>query len=106
MKNVDSVRVPKTVVFCRTKDKACEVYLFLRSAAPHSKGSLGLYHASLTPETKSHTRAMFTNSDIRVLAATIAFEMVGPRLVKFSVFMYIGFFFGGVDREWIFLPSI
>ena len=91
LKSVDSV--PKTVVFCRTKDKACQVYSLLRSAAPHCKDLVGVYHASLTPETKSHTRAMFTSCGIRVLAATIAFGMVGLDSLSLVFFMYLLFFF-------------
>ena len=65
--------IPKTIVFCRTKHKACEVYSLLKSASPRL---VSMYHASLTPGTKAHTRDQFAKSDIRVLAATVAFGMV------------------------------
>ena len=83
--------VPKTVIFCRTKEKACQVYDLLKSAAPN-KEMVGLYHASLTKETKAYTQEQFTNSNIRLLAATVAFGMV---LTSFTILKIFKVYFAG-----------
>ena len=85
--------MPKAVIFCRTKEKACQVYDFLKSAAPN-KEMVGLYHASLTKETKAYTQEQFTKSNIRLLAATVAFGMV---LTSFTVLKKIDVNFAGID---------
>ena len=44
LKNKSADPVPKTIVFCRTKDKACQVYSLLKTAS--SPGVVSMYHAS------------------------------------------------------------
>ena len=72
--------LPKTVIFCKTKNAAAKVYLFLHKAAS-SQDAVSLYHASLTEETKTHIYTMFSSSEsvIRCLCATVAFGMVSSK---------------------------
>ena len=63
------------LLFCRTIDVACKVYK-LASDAFAEVGVVGLYHASITQATKLDTQKRFSDSRIRVLAATVAFGMV------------------------------
>ena len=68
--------IPKTLVFVRTKNDACKVYGILNKAAC-SDGYVGMYHASLTNETKENIRADFQGiTKLRCLVATVAFGMV------------------------------
>ena len=67
--------IPKTIVFCRTKDVACKVYKFLLHASPKRK-YVSMYHASLTQRTKKYIWDNFKNGQIRCISATIAFGMV------------------------------
>ena len=90
LKNKSADPVPKTIVFCRTKDKACQVYSLLKTAS--SPGVVSMYHASLTPETKAHTHEQFAQSTVRVLAATVAFGMV-----KLIFFIFQCGFLQGMD---------
>jgi len=73
----DPKKLPKTIVFCRTKTLAAKVYLYLRNAAS-SQDAVSLYHATLTEQTKTSIYNTFssTNSIIRCLCATVAFAMV------------------------------
>ena len=64
--------IPKTLIFCKTKDVAYSIL----SGASSNRTSVGLFHASLTPSTKEATCESFRKSTIQVLAATVAFGMV------------------------------
>ena len=64
---------PKTIVYTLTKNRTCKVYEALSKVA---REKVGLYHASLTKETKSQTHAGFKNGTIQCLVSTIAFGMV------------------------------
>ena len=71
------LQIPKTVVFCQTKDKASRMHELLRSCA-YQKSVVSMYHASLTQQTKSFIQQTFLsiNSQLRCLVATVAFGMV------------------------------
>lgn len=47
----DPSKFPKTVVFCRHKEMVAKLFQFLQHSAKH-KESVGMYHASLTEQTK------------------------------------------------------
>ena len=81
--------IPKTLIFCKTKDVACKVYSIL-SGASSNRTSVGLFHASLTPSTKEATCESFRKSTIQVLAATVAFGMV--RRISKADFSFILYF--------------
>lgn len=68
--------VPKTIVFCRTKNDSSKVYRFLHKSA-HNKHAVSMYHSSLTQATKIQVQDNFkSGSQLRCLSATIAFGMV------------------------------
>lgn len=68
--------IPKTLIFVRTKNNACKVYGVLNTAACHSS-YVGMYHASLTNQTKEKVRTDFQgDTKLRCLVATVAFGMV------------------------------
>ena len=68
--------IPKTLVFVRTKNDACKVYGMLNTAA-YSDSYVGMYHASLTNQTKEKVRADFQGATkLRCLVATVAFGML------------------------------
>ena len=69
--------LPKTLIFCRTKDAAVNVYRLLINSA-HYKECVGMFHASLTQDTKTTTVENFQsrNSPLWFLVATVAFGMV------------------------------
>ena len=68
--------IPKILIFVRTKNDACKVYGVLNTAAYCSK-YVGMYHASLTSQTKLIIRTDFQgNTQLRCLVATVAFGMV------------------------------
>ena len=59
-----------------TKNIACRVHSFLSSAAVNRQ-YIGMYHASLTSETKQQLCLEFEGqTNLRCLVATIAFGMV------------------------------
>lgn len=67
---------PKMIIYTLTKNAACKVYEML-SKSVHSKQCVGMYHASLTPATKTHIYEEFQkNGTLRCLVSTIAFGMV------------------------------
>lgn len=68
--------MPKTIIYCRTKNDCSKVYLHLRKYA-RVKCLVTMYHSSLTPATKRDVQDKFKNGDeLRCLSATIAFGMV------------------------------
>ena len=83
---------PKTIVYTLTKNTACKVYDMLSQAA---RESLGLYHASLTKETKCQTHEKFKNGSIRCLVSTIAFGMVSQLFCTCNNYIYITARLGG-----------
>lgn len=67
--------IPKTIVFCKTKNICSKVYCCLSKTA-RDKSSVSMYHASLTQATKAQVHENFkSGSQLRCLAATIAFGM-------------------------------
>ena len=68
---------PKTVVFCRQKEMVAKVFQFLQHSAK-SKDFVGMYHASLSEQTKNEMYRRFCNpaSILCCLVATIAFGLV------------------------------
>ena len=73
----DSSLYPKTVVFCRQKEMVSKVFQFLQHSAK-SKDFVGMYHASLSEQTKKEIYRQFCNpvSKLCCLVATIAFGLV------------------------------
>lgn len=68
---------PKMLIYTLTKNAACKVYDML-SKSVHSSQCVSMYHASLTPATKTHMHSEFQkNGTLRCLVSTIAFGMVG-----------------------------
>lgn len=79
-------QVPKTVVFCRTKNDCAKVYCFLNKSAS-TRNVISMYHSSLTQYTKALVQERFkSGSELRCLSATVAFGMVNEHLVV----LYIG----------------
>ena len=68
--------VPKTIVFCRTKNDCVKVYNFLCKSSP--KHAVTMYHSSLTQATRDKVQELFKSRGaiLRCLSATIAFGMV------------------------------
>ena len=68
--------MPKTLIFTQTKNTACKVFCLLSNSAS-KKECVGMYHASLTHETKAYCQREFSeNGSVRCLVATVAFGMV------------------------------
>lgn len=67
-------RAPKILVYTLTKNVTCKVYDVL-SKAIQNKHCVSMYHASLTPATKSHIHMAFQSGTLRCLVSTIAFGM-------------------------------
>lgn len=68
--------VPKTIIFCRTKNDCSKVYCFLCKSA-QNKDAVSMYHSSLTQVTKTQVQDNFKcGAQLRCLSATIAFGMV------------------------------
>lgn len=92
--------VPKTLIFCQTKDAVCKVYKLLSKADCTGK-LVSMFHASLTQATKSHMQHSFqsSSSGLRCLAATVAFGMVGPLIVYYNSLVATPFIFlfQGID---------
>lgn len=81
--------VPKTVIFCRTKNDTSKVYSFLLKSA-YSKHSVGMYHSSLTQRTKTHVQDNFrAGCSLRCLSAKVAFGMVNlPKLLYNAMMVF------------------
>ena len=76
LKSCEPKQIPKTIIFCQTKNNVCKVYKCLKSAAKN-KLSVGMYHASMTKNTKALVQNEFAqDSSLKVLTATVAFGMV------------------------------
>ena len=73
LESCEPEQIPKTIIFCQTKNNVCKVYKCLKSTAKN-KQSVGMYHASMTRNSKTVEFAQ--NSSLRVLTATVAFRMV------------------------------
>ena len=73
----DEKNLPKTLIFCNTKDIAVKVY-WLLTHSTHSKEFVSMFHASLTQGTKQTIAESFQsqNSPLQFLVATVAFGMV------------------------------
>lgn len=92
LKSTDPFSIPKTLIFCQTKDAVIKVYRLFLQYAP-SKATVSVFHASLTPSTKSATVKIFQsfNSRLRILVATVAFGMVCCSSIFFSERLKIDF---------------
>ena len=76
LESCEPEQIPKTIIFCQTKNNVCKVYKCLQSTAKN-KQSVGMYHASMTRNSKTVVQNEFEqNSSLRVLTATVAFGMV------------------------------
>lgn len=71
------LKIPKTIIYCQTKDNACKVFSFLKKASK-AKHAVGVYHASLSELHKTFVQTTFqsSTSELRCLVATVAFGMV------------------------------
>ena len=69
--------IPKTLIFCRWKETAANIYCFLSYSAA-CREHVSMYHASLTEHSKREIYIHFSSrfSRLRCLVATIAFGMV------------------------------
>ena len=68
--------MPKTIIFCCTKNDCSKVYRHLAKAAV-CKHTVSMYHASLTQDTKRQMLDDFKSGvQLLCLSATIAFGMV------------------------------
>lgn len=66
--------VPKTLIFCCTRDDCAKVYGFLSKSA---RRQVSMYHSSLTQTTKTEVQSSFgCGGQLRCLSATVAFGMV------------------------------
>ena len=76
--------MPKTLVFAQTKDQAWKIFHMLRGAST-KKEYVGMYHASISQNTKTALQYLFKNdhSTLRCLVATVAFGMVCARYLIF-----------------------
>lgn len=72
--------VPKTIIFCHTKEITCKVYEFLVRASP-KRDYVAMYHANLTTEKNVYDN--FKTGQIRCISATIAFGMVGILILPY-----------------------
>lgn len=74
--------IPKTLIFAQKKAVACKLFFFLSNSAA-KREFVGMYHASLTHETKFHYQREFTKQgSVRCLVATVAFGMVSANQRK------------------------
>jgi superfamily II DNA helicase RecQ len=69
--------IPKTILYVQTKDMASRLYSYLVGESVN-RSFVGVYHASLTPQTKSTVYKVFKSgtSCMKCLVATVAFGMV------------------------------
>lgn len=77
LKQADPKSVPKTLIFCHTKESAIKVYRLFIQNSP-SKEMVSVFHASLTQSTKEIIVHKFRSYEslLRIVIATIAFGMV------------------------------
>ena len=69
-------QVPKTVIFCLSKDDVLAVYTFLlKAASPCNRHFVGIYHASLTEHSRSVHQDRFSDGRERIIVSTSAFGM-------------------------------
>ena len=74
----DEEVVPKTIIFCRTKNDCAKVYSFLYKSS-HSY-AVSMYHSSLTQATKTQVQDSFkSRGQLKCLSATVAFGMVNTK---------------------------
>ena len=72
--------MPKTLIFCCTRNDCAKVYGFLRKSAHRQ---VSMYHSTLTQTTKTEVQSSFRcGGRLRCLSATVAFGMV---ITKISV---------------------
>lgn len=76
--------IPKVILYVQTKDMSWRLYSHLLSEGV-SRGTIDIYHASLTPETKSRVYREFrsSSSPLKCLIATVAFGMVRLTLLLY-----------------------
>ena len=68
--------IPKTVIFCRSKDTLYNVYVYLnRSCNNATKGYVGQYHVTMTLQGRSQHYRDFKSGRQRVMVATSAFGL-------------------------------
>ena len=69
--------IPKMLIYVQTKNMAWKVHTVLQGEAA-KRCYVGVYHANLTPHTKSAIYSQFKSagSSLRCLVATVAFGMV------------------------------
>ena len=80
---------PKTIIFCQTKEITSKIYTYLSC---YQKDRIGMYHASLTKETRQHVYRLYCDpgSQLRCVIATIAFGMVNAlTLIFMSLCMHM-----------------
>ena len=77
LKITSPASVPKTLVFTQTKDQAWKIFHMLQGAST-KKEYVGMYHASISQNTKTALQHLFKSDDstLRCLVATVAFGMV------------------------------
>lgn len=77
LKQADPKSIPKTLIFCHTKELAIKVYRLFIQNSP-SKDMISVFHASLTQCTKEIVvhRFLSCESLLRIVIATVAFGMV------------------------------
>ena len=68
--------IPKTLIFCRSKDTLYNVYAYLVSKCNSSaRGTVGQYHATMTTDGRTEHYQQFKSGKERVLVATSAFGL-------------------------------
>ena len=68
--------IPKTLIFCRSKDVLYKVYIHLvYSCSSITRGTVGQYHATMTLEGRSQHYGEFKCGKQRVMVATSAFGL-------------------------------
>lgn len=68
--------IPKTLIFCQTKDMAVKVYSELLQHTAF-KDSISMYHASLSEATKLAIQHRYGHTDLlKCVVATVAFGLV------------------------------
>lgn len=68
--------IPKTLIFCRSKDTLYSVYVHLvRSCSDATKGCVGQYHATMTLQGRSEHYENFKSGRQRAMVATSAFGL-------------------------------
>ena len=77
LKSSSGFIIPKMLINVQTKNMAWRVHVLLQGEAA-KQCYIGVYHADLTPHTKSAVYSQFKSagSSLRCLVATVAFGMV------------------------------